>query len=386
MNRLLATLVAVTIVSTMSGVSVASAEIPEEVKIGGIFDKNWAEGDESSRIAEIAVDDFNEYLSAIGADWTLSISLEDAQSKNAIALEKIQAFNSAGIDILVGVAFSSHIQLAAGYIDTNDILVLSHASQATNLAIDDSVFRLVSPDVLQAQKVAEMLEDAGIEVLVPVIRADTWGIGMVNDVKTYYDGTVTDGFPYDPDISEFSATVSLLDDTIRKLVEEHGADKIGVLYVGTDEFLLMVQQMEAYENVFDVRWFGTNTQSLKTYFFEDDAAIKFADATQFTATSSIPLAINDIKRSIDAKYMDMYNATISTYGYASYDSIWLLGNTILQTQSVDTNVLTNAIPHVAAHMQGSSGDLTLTEYGDLVGSKFVIKQIQDGAWVELTEE
>lgn len=39
-----------------------------------------------------------------------------------------------------------------------------------------------------------------------------------------------------------------------------------------------------------------------------------------------------------------------------------------------------------AHMEGASGDLTLTEYGDLVGSKFVIKQIQDGAWAELAEE
>ena len=41
---------------------------------------------------------------------------------------------------------------------------------------------------------------------------------------------------------------------------------------------------------------------------------------------------------------------------------------------------------VAAHMQGSFGDLTLTEYGDLVGSKFVITQVVDGICVELAEE
>ncbi len=34
---------------------------------------------------------------------------------------------------------------------------------------------------------------------------------------------------------------------------------------------------------------------------------------------------------------------------------------------------------VAAHMRGSSGDLTLTEYGDLAGSKFVVKQAVDSA-------
>lgn len=41
---------------------------------------------------------------------------------------------------------------------------------------------------------------------------------------------------------------------------------------------------------------------------------------------------------------------------------------------------------VAAHMQGASGVLTLTEYGDPAGSKFVVKQVVDGAWVELAEE
>lgn len=41
---------------------------------------------------------------------------------------------------------------------------------------------------------------------------------------------------------------------------------------------------------------------------------------------------------------------------------------------------------VAAHAQGASDDLTLTEYGDLAGSKFVVKQVKDGAWVECAEE
>lgn len=41
---------------------------------------------------------------------------------------------------------------------------------------------------------------------------------------------------------------------------------------------------------------------------------------------------------------------------------------------------------MAAHVQGTSGVLTLTEYGDLVGSKFVITQVVDGTCVELVEE
>lgn len=386
MNREYAILTVIA-ASMLSGVGLASADIPSEVKIGGIFDTNWAEGDEGRLVAEIAVNDFNEYLENIGADWSFSISMEDAQSSNTIAFDKIQAFAGAGVNILVGVAFSSHINLAASYIADNDLLVLSHGSQAANLAIDDTVFRLVPNDDRQAAVVAKMLEDAEIEVLVTVVRGDTWGDGMREGVEKYFNGTIEEGFRYNPEAVEFSVEVSILnDETIPPLVDEHGADKVGILYVGTDEFLPMMQSMKYYENVRDVRWFGTNTQSVKTYFFEDDAAKEFANATQFTATRSTLSSANDIKKDIDARYLETYNATLSTYGYAAYDSIWLLGNAILQTQSTDTATLTNAIPYVAAHMQGASGDLTLSEYGDLVGSKFEIWQVGDGEWVQVGSE
>ena len=369
----------------ISGVGVASAEIPGEVKIGGIFDKNWAEGDEGARMAEIAVHDFNEYLQSIGADWRLSITIEDAQSQSSIALEKVQTLNSVGVDMLVGMAFSSHISLATNYIDTNDILVLSHASQATILAMDDSIFRLVPNDGQQAPAIAEMLKDAGIKVLITVVRGDTWGDGMVEGVDEAFEGTMIPGFRYNPDVNEFSVEVSLLDELIAAQIEEHGADAVGVLYVGTDEFLSIIQNMRFYENVYDVRWFGSNAQSTKTYFFDDPLSAKFSEETRFTATRSVPSTDNDIKDSLDAKYMEMYDAPASTYGYAAYDSVWLLATTILETQSTDTNVLTKAIPSVAANMHGASGSLALTEYGDLATSNFEVLEVVDGIWVPVSD-
>lgn len=380
------TALAVVMVSMLSGVGVASAEIPDEVKIGGIFDYNWAEGAESADISEMAVQDFNEYLEDIGAEWSLSISLEDAQSTPAIALEKIQGFNSIGVDILVGVAFSSHINLAATYVDTNDLLVLSHGSQAANLAIDDSIFRLVPNDGNQAPAIVKMLEDAGIEVLITVVRGDTWGDGLAAGVTDLFEGTVVTGFRYNQDVNEFSVEASVLDEIVKEQVDEHGADVVGVLYVGTDEFLPLIQSMNFYENVHDVRWFASNTQSTKTYFFDDDTAIEFAEKTQFTVTRSIPTAENHIQNHVNEKYMEMYNATVSTYGYAAYDSVWLLGISILQTQSTDTGVLTEAIPNVAAHMMGASGSLALTEYGDLATANFEVWQVAGDDWVQIGTE
>ncbi|MXX20279.1 MAG: ABC transporter substrate-binding protein [Cenarchaeum sp. SB0665_bin_23] len=384
MNKLCAVLVAVIAVSA---IGVASAEIPKDVRIGYIFDSDWAEGVEGRVLAQMAIAEFNEYLDTIGADWTFSVSYEDAKSQGSIAVEKIQTFNSIGVDLLLGVAYSSHVQSAIRYIDANDLLVISHGSQAASLEIDDSVFRLVPSDSNQAPAINKMLSDAGIEALITVVRGDAWGDGLVGSVVDGFNGTkVETGFRYNPEATEFSAEVSLLDADIGKLIDEYGADKVGVLYVGSDEFLPMIQSMKLYENIPNVRWFSSNIQAQKNYFVDDPTASKFAADTQFTVTRSITTADNHIKDAIDAKYMDMYNATISTYGYAAYDSVWLLGTTILQTQSVDTNTLTDAIPHVAFRMLGSSGSLELTEYGDLATANYEIWQISDGAWMRLGAE
>ncbi len=385
MNHVYTAISLVTIV-LLSSAGLALAAIPDEVMIGGIFDKNWAEGDEGSRTAAIAVEDFNEYLNSIGAHWQISLDVEDAESRSVVAMDKIQAFRSAGIDKIVGVAFSAHINLAASYIDRNDMLIVSHASTAEHLAIDDSVFRLVPNDGNQSPPIIAMLDDAGIDVLVTVIRGDTWGDGLIAAVSEIYNGTIVTGFRYNPDAADFSVEAALLDDIIARTVNEYGADRVGVLYIGTDEFLLLVQAMDNYENVDNVRWFSTSTQSIKSYFFEDPAAIEFAQDTQFTATRLILTADNRLKDSLDSRFTEMYNATISTYGYAAYDSIWLLGLAILQTQSVDPLVLTPAIPHVAAHTLGTSGDLTLTEYGDLARAEYEIWQTDDGQWVRIDDK
>lgn len=385
MNALYAVL-AVAAAGMLPGAGLASAEIPEVVRIGGIFEYNWAEGAEGAVISEMAVEDFNAYLEDIGAGWSFRLSAEDTQSSAAVSLEKVHAFNGAGVKILVGLPFSQYISQAISYIERNDMLVISHAAQAANLAIDDTIFRLVPNDSYQAPAITKMLEDAGIEVLVTVSRSDTWGDGHVEGVRALFNGTMESGFRYNTDAQEFSVLVGTLDGVIAGLVERHGAGKVGVLYVGNDEFLPMMQAMRYYENVSQVRWFGTNTQSFKTYFFEDPLARDFAEATQFTTTRSVTTTDNKIKDALDARYVEMYNATISTYGYAAYDSIWLLGFTILQTQSTDAETLANAMPHVASHMLGASGDLTLTEYGDLATAEFEVWQVSDGAWVQVVDE
>ncbi len=363
----------------------AAAQVPEEVKIGGIFEVSgsWSsEGEQAKTAAEFAIDDFNEYLRGMGAHWSMSMLVEDAQGNPVVVQDKLSSLRSINVKMIVGMAFSSHIQHSKSYIDRSGIIVVSHAAQSENLAIDDSVFRLVPHDGNQTPAVAAIIEDAGIEALVTVNRADTWGDGLRSGVVSHFDGQTVEPIRYNAVAADFSVTISILDTELQGLIDEYGADKVGVLYIGNDEFLTMIHQMRFYENTYKVRWFSTNTQANAEYFLVGPVARDFASQTGFTATRYVQSEDNAVRQQLDERFIEKYNFTASPYGYAAYDSVWLLGSTILQTQSVDTQTLVDAIPLVAEHTLGALGPLNLTEEGDLATFAFDAWQFGDEGWTK----
>ncbi len=368
------------LIATLLGTSIVYAD--DTVTIGGVFNiSGWAEGEKSKTAAEFAVNDFNEYLDMIGADWDLKMRIEDTQDNANIALSKLQDLRGSGVDLVVGVAFSHFINLAYNYIQTNDILVISHAAQAANQEIDDNVFRLVPNDGQQVPAISAAVQDANVTTLITISYIGSWGDGIVDGVESFFDGEVVKLIRYDYETADYSAVVSFLDAEVAKLVDEHGADSVGVLFVGGDEILQIAHQLKLYENAHKVRWFGTNNQAGQSYFHSDLIMREFAETTKFTAVRSIPAQSNSIGTALDERFIERYNSTASIYNYAAYDAVWLLGMTILQTQSTDSSTLIKTIPAVALHTIGASGHLELSPGGDLANAAFEIWRFQDGIWI-----
>ena len=64
------------VVAVCLATGTAAAQIPEVVKIGGIFEVSgsWSsEGEQAKTAAEFAIGDFNEYLRSLGAGWSIDI-------------------------------------------------------------------------------------------------------------------------------------------------------------------------------------------------------------------------------------------------------------------------------------------------------------------------
>ena len=340
-------------------------------------------GEENLAATELAVADFNEYLAGKDAGWSVSMIVEDSETLPTAALERLQSLHARDISVVLGPWSSASLQNVKGYADSNGMLLFSCCSTSPLIAISgDSVFRMSPDDSKQGTAIGKIFEDAGLEVMVPVWREDAWGVGLQDASRESFEsrgGIVDDGLGYSPETSEFSSEVSALADTVRGYVNDYGADKVGVLYIGFGEVLPFMQSASGHAVLYDVRWFGSDANTNDLNLVEDPAGLQFVTDTRYT-TVQVASGKNDLSRYVDSSLQTSIGRIPSTYASSAYDMMWIAGLAIEREQSVDVAVLTKAIPEIAAGYNGALGSARLNDYGDLAQTNYDIWDIRDGVW------
>jgi len=364
-------------------------QLSGEVKIGLILPLTGdlaTHGEENWEGSKLGVVDFNEHLEKLGAEWHLKMVSEDSATSPVIALEKLTSLNAKGIGIVVGVETSSNIRNIKGYSDSNNMLLISCCSSAPALAIpNDSVFRLVPDDTNQGTAIAKLIQHEGIEVIVPVWRGDTWGDGISDATTGSFverGGKIDEGVRYNPESPEFSASTSLLAEKVQGYVDEYGADKVAVLFLGFAEILQFTQSASEHEVLDDVRWFGPGANTKEHKLIEDPIGLEFSTNIQFT-TMQVAVTKNPIYERVQAHLTEELGRTPNTFVYSSYDIVWIVGLAMLQTQSTDVSTIKAVIPDIAEHYYGAIGPTKLNEAGDLAQADYEVWGIRGGEWILL---
>ena len=365
----LVTVVAISMIGSQS----SYADLSGEIMIGAIapLSGDWSTNGVQNNVAnKIAVEDFNAYLNNKGADWSLHLTTEDSQTVPTVSLEKIQAFNAKNIKHVIGPQTSGSLQNIKGYVDANNMLIISCCSTSPLLAIpDDSVFRLVPDDSNQAIAIAKLLDETGITTVVPVWRNDAWGVGLNDALVNSFSGSVVEGISYNPEGSEFSTEASILSDIVQDQVDNNGIDKVAVVYIGFAEAIPFFQSASSHQILNEVRWFGSDGSAKESSFINDPIALQFTQNTQFTAVV-VASGQNDKSQRVESAVEAEIGVTPTAYASASYDAIWLLGLAMEETQSLDVDVLTEIIPTIADEYRGALGSLSLNNVGDLAQANY----------------
>jgi branched-chain amino acid transport system substrate-binding protein len=343
-------------------------------------------GEENWEGSKLAVVDFNKYLEKIGAPWTLKMISEDSATNPVVALEKLTVLNAKGIEIIVGPETSSNIRNIKGYADSNNMLLVSCCSSAPALAIpNDSVYRLVPDDSNQGTALSKLIQHEGIQVIVPVWRGDTWGDGLSDATTSSFverGGIIDDGVRYNPESPEFSASTSLLAEKVQGYVDEYGTDKVAVLFLGFAEILQFTQSASGHEVLDDVRWFGPGANTKEHKLIDDPIGLEFSTSVQFT-TVQVAVSKNPIYEVVQAHLTEQFGHAPNTFVHSSYDAVWIIGLSILQTQSTDVTKIKSVFSDIAEHYYGAIGPTILNEAGDLAQANYEVWGIRGGEWVLL---
>ena len=388
-HKLMIMLVAMVAMATVVGIP-AYADIPEEVKVGSLLPLTggyssvgvWVDA-----ATELAVDDFNAYLEEIGADWQFVLIREDSASNPLVSLEKIQTLHADGADIVFGPGGSERVTHVKGYVDSNNMIALSCCSTAPSLSIpNDRIFRTVADDTNQGKALGKLLEHRGIEAIVTIHIGDAYGDGLINATVTDFmsrGGVVSDnGIRYNPDASEYSVSVGTLADEVQKYADEYGADKVGVVVVAFAEIVSILQTVDNYTILKDVRWFGSETVNDEASEIADDRiAREVANDIELTPLQ-LHLDTSEKSKDIRERLVDKMGGSPVSFAYSGYDAVWLVGLSILEADSADPTDIVAVLPDVAAnYADGALSSTNLNANGDLATIDYKIWTINGEEWI-----
>lgn len=366
-----------------------SPDFTGEVTIGLILPLTGdlaTHGIENHAGSEFGVSEFNKYLEEMDAPWHLKMISEDSATNPVVALEKLTSLNAKGIGVVVGPETSSNIRNIKGYSDSNNMLLISCCSSAPALAIpNDSVFRLVPDDSNQGTALAKLIQHEGIEVLVPVWRGDTWGDGLSAATTSSFvgrGGQVDEGVRYNPESPEFSASTSLLASNVQGYVDEYGADKVAVLFLGFAEILQFMQSASQHDVLNDVRWFGPGSNTKEHKLIDDPIGLEFSTNVQFT-TIQFAASKNPTYEKVQEHLIETLGTDPNTFVHSSYDAVWIIGLAMLEAQSSDVSAIKEKIPEIAENYSGAIGPAKLNEAGDLAQADYEVWGIRGAEWVHL---
>jgi branched-chain amino acid transport system substrate-binding protein len=331
----------------------------------------------------IGFDEVEAYAATLGIDVKFDILAEAAEESATKAGEKFDVLVARGVKFVLGLRWSGHVKASLDKANAEQIIIISGASTAIALEIDDWAYRMPVADTAQGMAMAKMATSYGdgIKAVIGIYRGDTWGEGLYQSFATNFKamgGTEIEAIRYDPEKTEFGAEADLLSGYVDDARDAGFTDdQIAIMYVGFQtEGSALLNTAENYDNLMNINWLGSDG----TGYAEKIIAEAGENAVKVRVTSTL---MHFTKTSTYFDFAEKFQAETAEmpdiYYANAYDSAWLLGKSILISSSVDPVIVRAALPTVAEQHMGASGWCKMNQYGDRSGADFNI-------WAVVTPE
>jgi branched-chain amino acid transport system substrate-binding protein len=346
------------------------------IPVGFIY-ANTDHIDTTGPAVNIAIEEVNEYVEALGLDVEFELVEECSEGQATIALEKFQSMVASGVKVVGGPNWSSQCKAIKDYADEHHVVVFSDGSTSPVLEIaDDYIFRLPVTDATQNAALADAMWETGAKHLIVVQRADAWGDGCYETIKESFEdlgGSVDAHIRYDTEKTEFSAEAAALNDEVVALNSQYGAETIAIGAWSFGEFTAFYSACSEYPALVDALWFGSDGYGR--------SETLIAEVPDCYETTFLCMNMGTTKSSryedAAAKYFDRSGGRLlSAYRANAYDIMWILCKAVLEAGVYDGEIVKEVLPTVAEQYFGASGWTKLNENGDRAESNYELWTIQ----------
>ena len=280
-----------------------------------------------------------------------------------------------GPSYYVGPSTSGAITAVKPYAVANDLILVSPSSLAPSLAMaGDGIFRLAPSDNNRAPTIASVLVNSSIKGVVPVVQDDAYGNELVRLIKSEYtvssNGEFGDTISFASGNTEWSSQLVAMNAAIDTLSSNvANRSQLAVLYIGFDpSYVSLAEAANSYLALRTVPWFTSDVASSQAV-LESQTALDFSRMTNLSALT-FHVESNSITDAVDSAISTPPGPATATtapplaYAYSAYDSVFVLGQTLLAGADGPAGVR-DGFADAAAAYSGALGNLTLDAAGDL---------------------
>ncbi len=347
---------------------------------------------ESSRVAaELAADDINVDFASAGIKFRVNPLILDTESNPEAALILLKVLKKLDCRIVTGLISSAELEEMKDYADANDIVIISQASTAPDLSIpNDNIYRLVTDDTYQAETVAEVMWDDGIQAAAVFYRDDNWGDNLADCFTASFQslgGSVIERRAYNCWKSiNYIDSLNIVSPAVENAISTYGDSAVAMQLISFDEGRDILNAASAYTPLSSVNWYGSDGFCQSSYLFTDPVAADFAidrnlicpvygeyDSPEYAATAQ--------------RIEDITGVHPISYALLGYDALNIAARTLAEVDSAATiDELKAEMMNVIANYDGVSGDIILNANGDRENGMYdfwgVEEQLGEYVWVK----
>ena len=345
--------------------SLVNETVPNLVSIGVITSTTQTYQIYEPYIRKIIEMDVNDYAESVGSPIRFEFIIQDAEGRAAIHLEKMQAFNSMDVRLVLGGMWSSQACASLSYSNYNDMLMVSPSSTSPLKAIPrDNLFRLALTDLKQAPALVKVLENKGVEAVVVIQRGDSWADGIVEEFQPLFEkggGKVIDNVRYSAELTTFEKYLKTAEDSLAEAVDEHGWDHVAVQLFSFDEAVMIIQEAKDYPTLYNVTWYGSDSTSQSSR-ITDEAPDESAHLGLYGVNPILP----DSEETDEflARFQEATNTSCDFYDATSYDVAMLLARSVIDAGGDDVEAVKEAFREASYDYMGLTGLCRLDEADD----------------------